>query len=35
MERVFDLARGAERPRLAGPDRDQLLVLLDASPTTA
>jgi 2-polyprenyl-6-methoxyphenol hydroxylase-like FAD-dependent oxidoreductase len=35
MERVFDLARGAERPPLAGPDRDQLLALLDASPATA
>jgi 2-polyprenyl-6-methoxyphenol hydroxylase-like FAD-dependent oxidoreductase len=35
MGRVFDLARGAERPRLAGPDRDQLLALLDASPATA
>jgi hypothetical protein len=35
MERVFALARGAERPPLAGPDRDQLLALLDASPATA
>jgi 2-polyprenyl-6-methoxyphenol hydroxylase-like FAD-dependent oxidoreductase len=32
MGRVLDLARGAERPPLAGPDRDQLLALLDASP---
>jgi 2-polyprenyl-6-methoxyphenol hydroxylase-like FAD-dependent oxidoreductase len=35
MERVFDLARGTERPPLAGPDRDQLLALLDAAPATA
>jgi 2-polyprenyl-6-methoxyphenol hydroxylase-like FAD-dependent oxidoreductase len=34
-ERVFALARGTERPPLAGPDRDQLLALLDASPATA
>ena len=35
MERVFELARGSERPPLAGPDRDQLLALIDASPATA
>ena len=35
MERVFAMARGTERPPLAGPDRDQLLALLDASPATA
>jgi 2-polyprenyl-6-methoxyphenol hydroxylase-like FAD-dependent oxidoreductase len=35
MERVFELAQGTERPPLAGPDRDQLLALLDASPATA
>ena len=35
MGRVFDLARRAERPPLAGPDRDQLLALLDASPAIA
>ncbi|HTP19716.1 MAG TPA: NAD(P)/FAD-dependent oxidoreductase [Solirubrobacteraceae bacterium] len=35
MERVFDLARGSERPPLAGPDRDQLLALIDSAPATA
>ena len=35
MERIFELARGSERPPLAGPDRDQLLALLDAAPASA
>jgi hypothetical protein len=35
MERVFELARGAERPPLAGPDRDQLLALIDGAAATA
>jgi hypothetical protein len=34
-ERVIELARGTERPPLAGPNRDQLLALLDAVPATA
>ena len=34
-ERVFELAQGAGGPRpLPGPDRDQLLALLDAAPAT-
>ena len=36
MERVFELAQSAgPPPPLAGPDRDQLLALLDATPATA
>jgi 2-polyprenyl-6-methoxyphenol hydroxylase-like FAD-dependent oxidoreductase len=35
MGRVFELAQGRERPPLPGPNRDQLLALLDATPATA
>jgi hypothetical protein len=35
MQRVFELAQRAERPPLPGPNRDQLLALLDATPATA
>jgi hypothetical protein len=35
MERVFGLAQRAKAPPLPGPDRDQLLALLDAAPATA
>ena len=36
MERIFELAqRAGPRPPLPGPDRDQLLALLDATPATA
>ncbi|HTT30646.1 MAG TPA: hypothetical protein VMG37_19680, partial [Solirubrobacteraceae bacterium] len=35
MGHVFELAQRAERPPLPGPNRDQLLALLDATPATA
>lgn len=35
LARILELATGAERPPLPGPDRERLLQLLAASPTAA
>ena len=35
VDRIVELAAHAEPPRPPGPDRDQLLALLDATPATA